>query len=34
MHVLCNTKSYKPDIFLPVGKARWSCLAVCLAVNK
>lgn len=31
MHALCNTKSYKPGIFLPVGKARWSCLAGCLA---
>lgn len=26
MHALCNTKSYKPDIFLPVGRAR---LSVC-----
>lgn len=22
MHVLCNTKSHKPGMFLPVGKAR------------
>lgn len=26
MHALCNTMSYKPGIFLPVGKAR---LSVC-----